>query len=99
MRPSFETYIAHVSRALLTPPSTQALQRVEWRWHAMIQFVMQLAAALACWNYAYSWLIIFWVSVVTKGIVVGVVSMQRLDDQRLVSIRRAEFHCEYSSII
>lgn len=66
----------------------QVLQQVEWCWHAMIQLSTQLAAALSWWDrgeVGYWYLL---ASVGMKALVVGVVSMQRLDDRRLVSERR-----------
>lgn len=82
------TQIFHIITHLrLQTYVTQALQQVEWRWYATIQLMTQLAACLGCWGYALSDLICVSVSISMKGLVVGVVSMQRLDDKRLVSVR------------
>ena len=50
----------------------------------MIQMATQMAAALSCWDKGSLGLYL-WLSVALKALVVGVVSMQRLDDRRLVS--------------
>lgn len=66
----------------------QALQQVEWRWHAMIQLATQLAAALSWWGKGQvgHWYLL--ASVGLKALVVGVVSMHRLDDKRLVRLSK-----------
>lgn len=66
----------------------QALQQVEWRWHAMIQLTTQLGAALSWWGRGQvgDWYLL--ASVGLKALVVGVVSMQRLDDKRLVRLSK-----------
>eukprot|EP00903_Cladosiphon_okamuranus_P022077 g20303.t2 len=65
----------------------QALQEVEWRWHAMIQLATQLAAALSWWGRGQvgHWFLL--ASVGLKALVVGIVSMQRLDDKWLTRYR------------
>lgn len=65
----------------------QALQEVEWRWHAMIQLATQLAAALSWWDRGQvgHWYLLATVGM--KALVVGIVSMQRLDDKRLVRVQ------------
>ena len=50
----------------------------------MIQMGTQMAAALSCWDKGPLG-VYLWLSVGLKALVVGVVSMQRLDDRRLVS--------------
>lgn len=82
--PNPSIYITHIRLQTFV---TQALQQVEWRWYATIQLMTQLAACLGCWGYALSDLIFVSVSIAMKGFVVGVVSMQRLDDKRLVSVQ------------
>lgn len=50
----------------------------------MIQLGTQMAAALSCWDKGTPGLYL-WLSIAMKALVVGVVSMQRLDDRRLAS--------------
>lgn len=73
-----------IERCLLC--NFQALQEVEWGWHAMIQLATQLAAALLWWDRGQvgHWYLL--ASVGLKAIVVGIVSMQRLDDKRMVRL-------------
>lgn len=51
----------------------------------MIQLSTQLAAALSWWGKGQMGVWLMLVSLGTKLLVVGIVSMQRLDDKRLVS--------------
>ncbi|CAM9270584.1 unnamed protein product [Hapterophycus canaliculatus] len=65
----------------------QALQHLEWRWHALLQLSTQLTAALWWWGKGQvgHWYLL--ASVGMKALVVGIVSMQRLDDTRLTRDR------------
>lgn len=63
---------------------SQALQQLEWRWHALLQLSTQLAAALWWWGKGQVGYWYLLASVGMKALVVGIVSMQRLDDTRLV---------------
>lgn len=49
-----------------------------------MQLGTQLAAILACWGGVSKGFSYLWLSVAMKALAVGVVSMQRLDDARLV---------------
>lgn len=55
-------------------------------WHAMLQLVTQLATALALWGDGAAGNEL-WLSAGMKVLVVGVVSMERLDDKRMVSLQ------------
>ncbi|CAM9121074.1 unnamed protein product, partial [Scytosiphon promiscuus] len=65
----------------------QALQHIEWRWHPLLQLSTQLAAALWWWGKGQMGYWYLWASVGMKALVVGIVSMQRLDDTRLTRDR------------